>query len=145
MFANYALIFAQTIIKGKNYGVNPFLVQIKDENYNYLPGIEGGDIGPKIGFHTKDNGYLYFRNIRIPKNNLFTKYVQVTDQCQFKQVGDPRVGYGTMMFIRESISLLWPKVYASAIIISTRYSLFRKQGIGHNKQESNILQYQTQQ
>ena len=27
-FANYAIIFAQPIIKGKNYGVNPFLVPI---------------------------------------------------------------------------------------------------------------------
>ena len=47
------MVFAQTIIKGKNYGVNPFLVPIKDQNYNWLPGIEGGDIGPKIGFHAK--------------------------------------------------------------------------------------------
>jgi acyl-CoA oxidase len=51
--ANYAIVFAQTIIKGKNYGVHPFLVNIRDENYNCLPGIEGGDIGPKLGFHAK--------------------------------------------------------------------------------------------
>lgn len=51
--ANYALVFAQTIIKGKNYGVMPFIVEIKDKDHNWLPNIEGGDIGPKIGFHAK--------------------------------------------------------------------------------------------
>ena len=74
MFANYAIVFAQTFVKGKNHGVNPFLVQIKDKDYNWLPGIEGGDIGPKLGFHTKDNGYMYLRNVRVPKSSLFTKY-----------------------------------------------------------------------
>lgn len=30
--ANWAIVFAQTIVKGKNEGVNSFLVQIRDEN-----------------------------------------------------------------------------------------------------------------
>ena len=37
--ANYAIVFAQTYIKGTNYGVHPFLLKIKDENYNWLPGL----------------------------------------------------------------------------------------------------------
>ena len=143
--ANYALVFAQTIIKGKNHGVNPFLVRIKDDDLNWLPGFEGGDIGPKIGYHSKDNGYMYMRNIRIPKCNLLTKYVEVSDNGDYKQVGDPRVGYGTMMFIREGISTVNSKSYAAAIIIAARYSLFRKQGVGSNKAEMAIIDYQTQQ
>ena len=50
-----------------------------------------------------------------------------------------------MMFIRELISNSAPKAYAQAIIIATRYSLFRKQGLDQNKREMNILEYQTQQ
>ena len=72
---------------------------------------------------------MYLRSIRIPKENLFTKYVEVTDAGEYKQVGDPRVGYGTMMYIREFISCVVPKLYAQVIIISTRYSMFRKQGV----------------
>ena len=68
------MVFAQTIVKGKNQGVNPFLVPLRDDNFNDLPGIERGDIGPKIGFHAKENGYLYLHHIRIPKANLMTKY-----------------------------------------------------------------------
>jgi hypothetical protein len=32
-----------------------------------------------------------------------------------------------MMIIRQTISCFYPKVYSEAIIIATRYSLFRKQ------------------
>lgn len=88
---------------------------------------------------------MYFRNIRVPKVNLFTKYVEVSDSGVLRQVGDVRVGYGTMMYIRELITNVCPKGYAQAIIVSTRYSFFRKQGLGFNKRETNILEYQTQQ
>ena len=50
-----------------------------------------------------------------------------------------------MMYIREIISNVCPKAYAQVIIISTRYSMFRKQGVSQNKEELNILKYQTQQ
>jgi acyl-CoA oxidase len=78
-FASHAIVFAQTIIKGKNYGINTFMVPIKDEKSNYLPGIEGGDIGPKAGWNSKDNSFLFFRNVRVPKENFFTKYAEVSD------------------------------------------------------------------
>jgi len=37
-----------------------------------------GDIGPKIGFATKDNGYLIMSNIVIPKRNMLRKFVSVS-------------------------------------------------------------------
>ena len=40
-----------------------------------MPGIEGGDVGPKIGFATNENGYMLMHNVRVPKNSLFNKYV----------------------------------------------------------------------
>ena len=138
-FANHALVFAQTIIKGKNHGVNPFLVRIRDDEHRWMPGVEGGDIGPKIGYHSKDNGYMYLRNVRIPKVNLISKYVEVSDNGDFKQVGDPRVGYGTMMYIREGIACVAPKVLAQALCIAGRYSFFRKQGLGQDKNEKAII------
>lgn len=51
--ANHALVFAQLIIKGKKHGVHPFIVRIRDENWNPLPGITVGDIGPKMAFYAK--------------------------------------------------------------------------------------------
>jgi acyl-CoA oxidase len=30
------------------------------ETHEALPGIKVGDIGPKLGYHTTDNGFLMF-------------------------------------------------------------------------------------
>lgn len=80
LICTHALVFAQMIIKGKGYGVHAFIVPIRDENMNPLPGIDVGDIGPKIGFHSKDNGYLILKNIRIPRKNMLRKYVSVSKE-----------------------------------------------------------------
>jgi len=37
--ANYALVFAQTIVKDKNEGVNAFLVPIRDKNLKSYPNV----------------------------------------------------------------------------------------------------------
>jgi acyl-CoA oxidase len=50
-----------------------------------------------------------------------------------------------MMSVRLIITTVIPKLYAQAIIMATRYSFFRKQGTGLDKQEITILEYQTQQ
>jgi acyl-CoA oxidase len=35
-----------------------------------MPGVECGDIGPKLGYHSKDNGWLILKNVRIPRNQM---------------------------------------------------------------------------
>ena len=70
-----AIVYAKTIINNKKVGVFPFIVQIRDfENHKLLPGVEAGDIGPKLAYFTKDNGFLKFTNYRIPQKNLLSKF-----------------------------------------------------------------------
>ena len=59
--------------------------------------------------------------------------------------GDPKIAYATMMEIRKYISCAYPKIYASAITIATRYSLFRRQFKNSAKEEIKIMDYQLQQ
>ena len=40
-------------------------------------GIEVGDIGPKFGFSTINNGFLRMSNVRIPREQMLMKYSQV--------------------------------------------------------------------
>lgn len=128
IWATHALIFAQLIIHGKNHGVHSFIVQIRDVNtFELLPGIQAGDIGPKFGFHSKDNGYMLMHNIVIPKRNMLRRFVSVDKTGQIKKKGDAKVGYATMMIIRQTISCILPRIYAQAITIALRYSLFRTQ------------------
>jgi acyl-CoA oxidase len=116
------------IVKGEKHGVHSFIVPIRDvHTLKPLPGIEVGDIGPKFGFETKDNGYLLMKNIVIPKTNMLRRFISVSKQGEIKSKGDPKVSYATMMTIRQTISCHYPKIYSEAIVIAARYSLFRKQ------------------
>lgn len=110
-----------------------------------LPGIDVGDIGPKIGFHSKDNGYLIFNNVAIPRKAMLRRYVSVDREGNLNIKGDPKIAYATMMEIRKYISCAYPKIYASAITIATRYSLFRRQFKNAAKEEIKIMDYQLQQ
>ena len=58
--ANYALVFGQTIVNGKNEGINAFLVRIRDENMKPMPGVKILDMGMKMGMNGVDNGVLFF-------------------------------------------------------------------------------------
>ena len=59
--ANHAAVFARCIADGKEYGVQCFMVPIKDkETHLPLKGVKVGDLGPKIGYNAKDNGWLMF-------------------------------------------------------------------------------------
>jgi acyl-CoA oxidase len=33
-----------------------------------LPGIECGDMGPKLGYNSKNNGWCTFNNVKIPRD-----------------------------------------------------------------------------
>lgn len=63
-----------------------------------------GDIGPKIGFNTKDNGYLILKNVVIPKSNMLRGFISVSKKGIIKKKGDPKVSYATMMSIRQFLS-----------------------------------------
>lgn len=61
--ANMAVVYAMLKVNGKKMGVFPFIAQIRDfDTHELLEGVEAGDIGPKLGYHGKDNGYLKFTN-----------------------------------------------------------------------------------
>lgn len=66
--SNWALVYASLYVDGKKLGVHPFMVPIRhSETHRPLPGVTVGDIGPKWGYHSKDNGYLAFNHVRIPR------------------------------------------------------------------------------
>lgn len=73
--ATMNLCWAQLIIDGKNYGVHGFLVQIRDRrNHLLMPGIQVGDCGPKVGLDGIDNGWLLYKNVRVPYDALLNKF-----------------------------------------------------------------------
>jgi hypothetical protein len=57
---------AQLIIGNKPFGPHPFVCQIRDmKTHEPLEGIHVGDIGPKFGYNTMDNGFLLFNRMSM--------------------------------------------------------------------------------
>lgn len=65
-----------------------------------MKGVNAGDIGPKIGYHSKNNGWCTFDNVRIPRDQMMMKYTKVERDGTFSINGDIRGLYSIMMDIR---------------------------------------------
>lgn len=126
----HGAVFAQLVIDGKNYGVHAFMVQFRDDKGCLMPGVEVGEMGPKINADNSNIGYARFTNVRVPRFNMFAKFQQVTREGQY--VPAPRklnkFRYISMMSIRMHI-VAWSYLdLAKAACIAVRYSCVRKQG-----------------
>ena len=145
--ANTAAVIARLIVKGKDHGVQTFVVPLRDSTtHASLPGRELGDIGSKHGYQNKDNGYALFTNVRVPRSALLAKYVSVDSDGTVRTRGNPKLAYFTMMFNRLFIIQEAHLYLARALTIALRYSTFRVQfRTGPNKTERKVIDYQQQQ
>lgn len=105
--ANHAIVMARLISNGKDHGPHPFIVQIRNlEDHQPLDGVTVGDIGPKFGFNTVDNGFILFENMRVPHIALLARYSSI-DKITGEYITPPnsKLAYGTMVFVRANIVL----------------------------------------
>ena len=124
------------------------MVQIRNtETYDPMPGIELGDVGPKFGYETKDNGYMIIKNVRIPRTDMLKRYSEVLKDGTFIIKGDLKTLYSVMLYTRVSIAGWSPKALASSIQIATRYAAVRRQFSTQDgtKIERRLIDYQTHQ
>jgi acyl-CoA oxidase len=155
--ATHCALFAQAIVGGKNMGVFPFMVQLRDENLDPLPGIEVGDIGEPLGERDSTIGFCRFSQLRIPRRALLEKRQHVTPagvwtagpepgsmlppasgKKQQGQEGDgakplsakaaQSLKYLTMLKTRVGLASTAAGALAKACTIATRYSVQRVQG-----------------
>jgi acyl-CoA oxidase len=99
------------------------------QTHRFLPGINGGDIGPKLGFSSVDNGYLKFKHFRQPRDSLLAKYVQITDDGTFQTIGgknSTKIAFGSMLNTRISLIFMAPYYLSRQATIATRYSFLRR-------------------
>ncbi|KAF4500091.1 acyl- oxidase [Fusarium agapanthi] len=127
--ANHAVVVAQLILNGKPYGPHPFVVPIRDmKTHEPLPDIHVGDIGPKFGYNTMDNGFLLFNNVKIPHVNMLNRFSGVDPETgKYIRPSNPALIYGTLTFIRSSIVFQSGSVLARGVTIATRYCAVRRQ------------------
>ncbi len=127
--ANHASVMAQLIVGGKNYGPHPFVVPIRDmKTHEPLEGRYIGDIGPKVGYNTMDNGFLLLNNVEIPHVNMLAKHSRVDPETnQYVKPSSPNLVYGTMTWVRSTIVLEAGSVLARGVTIAIRYTAIRRQ------------------
>ncbi|KAH0836103.1 Peroxisomal acyl-coenzyme A oxidase 1 [Fonsecaea pedrosoi] len=127
--ANHAVVIAQLIIDKVSYGPHPFVVQIRDlQTHQPLDNIYVGDIGPKFGFNTMDNGFLLLNNVEIPHDNMLSRFSRV-DALTNKYIrpSNPSLVYGTLTWVRSNIVLRSGAVLARGVTTAVRYCAVRKQ------------------
>ncbi|EUC30232.1 hypothetical protein COCCADRAFT_39514 [Bipolaris zeicola 26-R-13] len=127
--ANHAVVMAQLIIDGKSYGPTPFCVQIRDlKTHEPLENIHIGDIGPKFGYNTMDNGFLLFNKVKVPHISMLARYTHVDPTTnKFGRRGAPSLVYGTLTWVRSTIVMQAGSVLARGVTIATRYCAVRRQ------------------
>ncbi|XP_037347699.1 peroxisomal acyl-coenzyme A oxidase 2 [Talpa occidentalis] len=146
--ATHALVLAQLICSGAQQGMHAFIVPIRSlQDHTPLPGITVGDIGPKMNFEHTDNGFLQLDHVRVPRENMLSRFAQVLPNGTYIKLGTKQSNYLSMVVVRVELLLgeIIP-LLQKACIIAIRYSVIRRQSyLRPGNPEAKVLDYQTQQ
>ncbi|RHY24352.1 hypothetical protein DYB32_008884, partial [Aphanomyces invadans] len=134
--ANHCMLHARLFLDGKDRGIQAFLVPLRDTaTHRTLPGVTLGDIGPKIGFQSVDNGYVdplcrrsieaglsvccrrvlmdgvsnsfcVLDHVRIPRRNMLMRFAKVAPDGSFSKPPIDKLVYFTMVKIRVLVAVL---------------------------------------
>ncbi|MCL6462868.1 MAG: acyl-CoA dehydrogenase family protein [Flavobacterium micromati] len=145
-----ATVFAKLIIDEVDYGVNAFVVPLRDENNIILKGITIKDCGLKMGLNGVDNGIIRFDNVIIPKDNMLDRFASINDQGKFESPipSDNRRFFtmlGTLVGGRIGIPRSALAAAKSGLTIAIKYSDKRKQFGPEGGEEVSILNYRMHQ
>ncbi|KAJ8321687.1 hypothetical protein KUTeg_000158 [Tegillarca granosa] len=93
----------------------------------FFYGVELGDIGPKLGYGSNDNGYLRLFNVRISRENMLMRYAKVLEDGTYVPPSNTRLAYGSMVLVRSMIVNDTGRSLSQACVIAIRYSAVRRQ------------------
>jgi len=144
--ATHAVVMAKTISLGQDRGVHPFLVQLRDPGtHQPLPGVIVGEIGPKLGMNSNNQGFLGFVHHRVPRSAMLARNSKVEPNGEYVKPPQEKMSYATMVFVRTAIGLDVAVQLRKAVTIAVRYSAVRRQGEPVNGVEPRVLDYTSQQ
>ncbi|XP_010529972.1 PREDICTED: putative peroxisomal acyl-coenzyme A oxidase 1.2 [Tarenaya hassleriana] len=149
--STHAVVFARLVIGGQDHGVNGFIVQLRSmDDHSPLPGITVGDVGMKFGngaYNSMDNGFMRFDDVRIPRDQMLMRIMEVTRDGKCVKSGVPsRLVYSTMLSTRQKVMSEASLGLSRAVCIAVRYSAVRRQfGSTNGGLENQVIDYKTQQ
>ena len=103
--ATHALVYAQLLVGGEEKGLQTFMLQLRDEKFKLLPGIETGDLGPKMGYHATDTAFMRLHGVRIPRTHLLCRHGGVDEAGVFQKApgASDKLHYVSMLFTRGNL------------------------------------------
>ena len=127
-----AVVFAQLVTRNQRHGVHAWLVPIRDERGDAMPGVTIGDDGPKAGLLGVDNGRLSFDHVRVPRDMLLDRYGQVAEDGTYtSSIENETRRFFTMLgtLVRGRVSVGGSASAATklALDIAVRYGGTRRQ------------------
>ncbi|SKB07858.1 acyl-CoA dehydrogenase family protein [Aeromicrobium choanae] len=148
--ARVAAVFARLITLGEDHGVHCFVVPIRDEAGEDLPGVTTSDCGFKGGLGGVDNGRIMFDQVRIPRENLLNRYGNVDEGGTYSSPIDSLNArfftmIGTLIRGRVSVGGSARAAAEVALSIAGRYALQRRQFEGVPGEETVLMDYRMHQ
>ena len=157
--ANHAIVFAQTLVNGKNEGIHAFIVKIRESSMNHVskmedmkqcPGVYIEDMGWKIGVNGVDNGRLVFTNVRVPRWAMLNKLAQTdpdgTFHCDIKKASNRFFKVADRLLSgRLCIASMCITSCKTSIYTTIRYSQQRLAVGPTGESDTPIMSYQLQQ
>lgn len=145
-----ATVFAKLLIDGTDYGVNAFIVPIRDENMKTLSNVEINDCGLKMGLNGVDNGTISFHNVVIPKENMLDRFATINEKGDFiSPIPSDNRRFFTMLGTLVGGRIGIPRSALAAakvgLAITIRYSDQRRQFGPEGGSEIPILNYRMHQ
>ncbi len=145
-----ATVFAKLIIEGVDYGVNAFVVPLRNSSGELLPGIRVEDNGHKMGLNGVDNGRIWFDQVKIDRDAMLDRYASIDDDGKFNSPisSDNRRFFtmlGTLVGGRIGIARSALSAAKSGLTIAIRFANQRRQFGPENGEEVPILNYRTHQ
>ncbi len=145
-----ATVFARLLVAGEDHGVHAFLVPLRSESGEVLPGIEIEDCGVKLGLNGVDNGRIAFDRVWVPREHLLDRFGRVTPDGTYESPipSDGRRFFtmlGTLVTGRISIAAASVSASKSALAVAIRYGDRRRQFGPSGAPEVPVLDYLEQQ
>jgi acyl-CoA oxidase len=146
-YANYAIVFAQTIVKGKNEGINAFLVRMRDEEGKLCKGVTIDDMGCKMGLNGVDNARIMFKQVKVDKDNILNRISDIDEKGNFvSKIPGRRQRFlaaaDRLLSGRLCIGSMMIAAAKSALLITTKYASVRLSNGKSGKSDTPILNFQ---
>ena len=145
-----ATVFAKLIIDDVDYGVNAFIVPLRNKSGEMVDGVTIEDCGPKMGLNGVDNGKIWFDRVVVSYDSMLDKYASVDKEGQFQSpiTSDNRRFFtmlGTLVGGRIGIPRSGLSASKSGLAIAIKHGNRRRQFGPENGEEVPLLNYRTHQ